>query len=99
MVISPAELRLLQHLHERSGVSGGRIGLDPKPITRELRINATQLAQDSAALVAHGFVGVRNTRSGDDCPPSTTCSAIWVTSKGQEYLKRTRSRSAATPTS
>ena len=96
--ISQAELTLLQYLHEHSGVSGGRIGLDPKPITRELRISMTQLAEHSAALAAHGFAGVRHTRPGADEVPSSTCSAIWVTSKGQDYLRRSQSRPAAAKT-
>jgi hypothetical protein len=97
--LSPAELTLLQYLHDHAGVAGGRIGLDPKAIKRELRISVTRLAEDSASLAAHGFAGVRHTRPGADDVPSTTCSAIWVTSKGQDYLRRSQSgpRAGMTP--
>jgi hypothetical protein len=89
--ISPAELTLLRYLHERTGGSGGRIALDPKAIKRGLRISATQLAEDSASLAAHGFAGVRHTRFGLDHVPVDTCSGIWVTSKGEAYLNGSHS--------
>src|SRR5688572_28735722 len=90
-IISLAELTLLQHLHEHGGVAGGRIGLDPKVIKRDLRISMTRLEEDSASLAAHGFAGVRHTRPGADNASPSTCSAIWVTSKGQAYLRRSQS--------
>lgn len=86
--VSPAELTLLQYLHEHSGGSGRRIGLDPMHIRRGLRISPTRFAEDSASLGAHGFVGVRCLRPDADDVPSATCSAIWVTSKGEDYLRR-----------
>jgi hypothetical protein len=92
--LSPAELALLEYLHERSGTSGGRIGLDPKPITRDLRISMTSLAETSASLAALGLAGVRNNRASAEGVASTICAAIWVTSKGQDYLKRARSAAA-----
>jgi hypothetical protein len=92
--ISQAELTLLQYLHQHAGISGGRIGLDPKAIRRDLRINMPRLAEDSASLAAHGFAGVRHTRPGADDVPSSTCSAIWVTSKGEDYLRRSQSSHA-----
>jgi hypothetical protein len=93
--ISRTELRLLHYLLERTGASGGRIALDPKAIMRGLRINATQLAADSAALAAHGFAGVRHSRSGPENVPVEACSAVWVTSKGEAYLKRAQSAPGA----
>ena len=88
--ISPAELTLLQYLHDRAGVSGGRIALDPKAIKRGLRLSATQFAEDSASLAARGFAGVRHTRFGLDHVPVDTCSGIWVTTKGEAYLNDSR---------
>jgi hypothetical protein len=93
--ISPAELALLEYLHARSGTSGGRIGLDPKPITRDLRISMTRLAETSASLAALGLAGVRHNRPSAEGVASTICAAIWVTSKGQDYLKRARSAAVA----
>ena len=93
--ISPEEMTLLQYLHEHSGVRGGRIGLDPKVIKRELRISSERLDVDSASLAAHGLAGVRHTRTGSDERPSSTCSAIWVTIKGEDYLTRSRLRPRA----
>ena len=79
---------MLEYLHERSGDSGLRIGLDPKYIRRGLRISPAQFAQASASLVDHGFVGVRSLRPDANDVPSATCSAIWVTGKGEDYLRR-----------
>jgi hypothetical protein len=93
--ISQAELTLLQYLHERSGVRGGRIGLDPKPIRRDLGLSESRLAEDSASLVAHGLAGVRHVRTGPEELPSSVCCAIWVTSKGEDYLKRSSRRERA----
>jgi hypothetical protein len=86
--ISPEELTLLQYLQARSGISGERVGLDPKAIKRALRITESRLAADAASLAAHGLAGVRNTRPDANGNPSTTCSAIWLTSKGEAYLER-----------
>ena len=85
--IRPTELDLLRYLSDHSGASGGRVGLDPKPIVSGLRISRTQFAADSAALQALGFVGVRNHRPKADDVPSTECSAIWMTKKGEDYLR------------
>ena len=93
--ISPAELALLEYLHERSGPSGGRIGLDPKPITRDLRINMTKLAETSASLAALGLAGVRHNRANAESVASNICAAVWVTRKGQDYLKGARSAASA----
>lgn len=87
-MVSPAQLEMLEYLHERSGGSGRRIGLDPKHIRRGLRISPTRFAEDSASLVAHGFAGVRALRPDANDVPSATCSAIWVTGKGEDYLRR-----------
>src|SRR4051812_6460442 len=94
--LSPAELTLLQHLHDRAGVSGERVALDPKAIRRVLRISTTQLAADAAALAALGLAGVRHSRFGLDHVPVDTCSGIWVTSKGEAYLNGSRSIPGAT---
>lgn len=87
--ITERELTLLQYLDDRAGVTGGRIGLDPQYIKRDLHIPLPCLIEDSAALTALGLAGMRYARARpDDIAPSTICSAIWVTSKGQAYLKR-----------
>lgn len=86
--ISRAEWALLQYLHEHGGAPGGRIGLDPKPLMRELRIGTARFAADAASLAARGLVGVRNVRPGADGAPSAKCAAIWVTSKGEDHLVR-----------
>jgi hypothetical protein len=85
--ISPAELALLEYLHKHSGGLGERIGLDPKPITRSLRISMTQFAEDSASLAAQGLAGIRDFRPDANDVPSSRCSAIWLTKKGEDYLK------------
>jgi hypothetical protein len=84
------ELTLLQYLHDRSGIPGARFGLDPKFVKRGLRISVTQFDRDSASLATHGLAAVRYARSSDGDVPSSTCSAIWVTSKGEDYLRASR---------
>jgi hypothetical protein len=86
VTISQAELKLLTHLYERSGTFGDRIGLDPKPIIRDLRISMTEFDEASAALAALGLCGRRDFRPDGADVPSHRCSAVWVTSKGAEYL-------------
>ena len=81
-------LTLLRYLHEHAGVSGGRIGLNPRVVMRALRISMTRLNEDAASLTADGLAGVRFARRGADDRPSSTCSAIWVTGKGEAYLKQ-----------
>ena len=93
--ISQAQLALLRYLHEHAGARGSRIGLDPKPIRRELGLSESRLAEDSASLAALGLAGVRHARTGPEERPSSVCSAIWVTSKGEDYLKRLRLERAA----
>ena len=90
MELSPAQLALLRYLHEHSGGLGGRIGLDPQPVMRGLRIGTAQFADDSARLAAHGLIGVRDFRPDGKKVPSGTCSAIWITGKGEDYLKRSQ---------
>jgi hypothetical protein len=85
--LSQTELTLLQYLHEHSGGSGERIWLDPKPIARRLRISVTQFAADSASLAALGFAGVRDFRADANDVPSAKRSAIWLTGKGEDYLR------------
>ena len=85
--ISATQLDLLRHLRDHSGVSGGRVGLDPKPIASRLRISMAQFAADSAALAALGLAGVRNQRRDANDVPSATCLAIWMTKKGEDYLR------------
>ena len=89
--ISDSELTVLQYLQEHSGVSGGRIALDPKYIKRGLRVSMDRLTEDSAALATHGFAGVRHARRDDEDASPPTCSAIWVTCEGENYL-RSRSK-------
>jgi hypothetical protein len=90
-ILSPAELTLLQYLHEHTPVRGNRIALDPKAIKRDLRISTTHLADDSSTLATHGFAGVRHARVGDNDASPPVCSAIWVTNKGVDYLKQSQS--------
>ena len=89
-IISVAELTLLEYLGKHSGRSGERIGLAPKPITRDLRISMEQFAEESASLAAHGFAGIRNFRPDANDIPSSKCSAIWLTKKGEDYLRSHR---------
>jgi hypothetical protein len=90
------EWTLLQYLHDRSGIPGARFGLDPKFVRRGLRISTTHFARDSASLAARGFAAVRYARS-DAGDVSTPCSAIWVTSKGEDYLKKSGAENAKLP--
>jgi hypothetical protein len=85
--ISQVELRLLQYLHAHSCGSGERIWLDPKPITRGLGISIGQLAEDSAALAGHGLAGVRAFRAATEDAVGVGVSAIWITKKGEDYLR------------
>ena len=87
-MVSPAQQALLAYLHARSGGSGRRIGLDPKPVMHALRLSPAQFTEDSASLAAHGLVGVRDVRADANDVPSRKCSAIWVTGKGEDYLRR-----------
>jgi hypothetical protein len=89
--ITQAELALLEYLRTHSGGPGERIALDPRPITRSLRISMEQFAAESASLVARGFAGVRDFRTNANDVPSSKCSSIWLTGKGEDYLKRSRS--------
>jgi hypothetical protein len=87
--LSQSELTLLAYLHDHAGTSGERVRLDPKPITRNLRIGAGQFAEDSACLAGHGLAGVRDFRGPDgNEAPSSRRSAIWLTGKGEDYLRR-----------
>jgi hypothetical protein len=88
--ISATELMLLQYLQAHSGGAGERIGLDPKPIRRSLRISITQFITDASSLVAHGLAGVRDFRADANDIPSSVCSAIWLTGRGEEYLRRSK---------
>jgi hypothetical protein len=85
--LSQTELTLLQYLREHSGASGERVWLDPKPIARRLRISVTQFAADSASLAALGLAGVRDFRADANDVPSAKRSAIWLTGKGEDYLR------------
>jgi hypothetical protein len=93
--ISQTELSLLVYLHEHSGGAGERIGLDPKPIRRSLRLSMNQFIADAASLTARGFAGVRDLRPDANDVPSSKCSAIWLTGKGEDYLRWFRSVSRA----
>lgn len=90
-IISQTELALLEYLHVHSGGSGERIALDPKPITRCLKISMCRFAEDSASLAAQGLAGVRDFRADANDVPSSRRSAIWLTKKGEEYLRGWRS--------
>jgi hypothetical protein len=90
-IISQTELMLLEYLHVHSGGSGQRIALDPKPIARSLKISMNQFGEDSASLAAHGFAGVRDFRAAPNDVPSSRRSAIWLTKKGEDYLRGWRS--------
>jgi hypothetical protein len=85
--LNPRELNLLKYLRDHSGRPGQRVALDPKPITRGLRISMIELAEASAALAARGLAGVRNQRPDANDVPSGKCTAIWLTGKGEDFLK------------
>jgi len=89
--ISAAQVAMLQCLHKLTGGSGERISLDPKLIIRNLGVSVSQFTEDAAALAAHGLAGVRNFRPNTNDVPSPICSAIWLTGKGETYLKELRS--------
>ena len=97
-MVSPAQQAMLEYLRERSGGSGRRIGLDPKPVMHGLRISPAQFAADSASLAAHGLVGVRDVRPDARDVPSRKCSAIWVTGRGEDYLRGTLGAPEPDPT-
>ena len=86
--ISQAELTLLECLHERSGGSGERIWLNPRLVSRSLRISVKQLAETSESLAAHGLAGVRGFRPNEDDVPRLECAAIWITKAGKDYLRQ-----------
>jgi hypothetical protein len=89
--LNASERAMLEYLRKHSGGSGERISLDPKPIRRDLRLSAGQFDADATSLAAHGFAGVRGFRSESNPDvPTSGCSAIWVTRKGEDYLRRTR---------
>jgi hypothetical protein len=85
--ITDAEVALLDYLRKHSGAPGERIAMDPRPITRSLGISVEQFAAESASLVALGFAGVRDFRPNANDVPSLKCSSIWLTGKGEDYLK------------
>ena len=89
--ISYPQLCLLKYLREHTGGSGARISMEPKAVTRGLRISTSQFTIDSDGLVAHGLVGVRYFWSDAKNAPSSSCSAIWLTGKGEEHLRRSHS--------
>jgi hypothetical protein len=90
--ISETGLALLIHLQKNSSAMGERISLDPKHIIHRLRISVDQFAQASALLAGHGLAGVRNFRPNANDVPSSKCSAIWLTKKGDDYLKQAEAR-------
>jgi hypothetical protein len=93
--ISHDEMTMLEYLYKHSSGSGVRIWLDPKPLTRDLRISNDQFAQRSASLVTLGYAGVRDFRADANDVPSLKCSAIWVTRKGEDYLRRSKAEAGA----
>ena len=94
--ISHDELTLLEYLYKHSSRSGQRVWLDPKPITRDLKLSNDQFTERSASLAALGFAGLRDYRADANDIPSLRCSAIWVTKKGQDYLKLSKAGAGAT---
>src|SRR4051794_23549939 len=86
--LGETQLTLLAYLREHSGGYAQRIGLDPKPITQRLHIEHGELVKDSSALVRHGFVGVRGFRPEAGDSASHTVPAIWLTGRGEDYLRR-----------
>jgi hypothetical protein len=85
--VTQPELNLMQYLRKHSGRSGERVALDPKPIMRSLRISSVQFTQDAGSLRAHGYAGMRDYRPNANDVPSLLCSSIWLTKKGEDYLK------------
>ncbi len=89
---------MLQYLNQHAGGSGARTSLDPSFLTHQLGISAAQFAEDSKALAATGFVGVRDFRPNGNDVPSLRCSTIWITGKGEAYLRGLKQSPAqATP--
>lgn len=86
--MNETELRLLAHLHERSAGSGQRVSLDPKAIAGKLRLKLDEVAACAAALAAHGLAGLRGFRPVADESPPTGISAVWLTGKGEDYLRQ-----------
>jgi len=86
--ISNAQLTLLNYLDAHSGDFSQRVWLDPRFITRDLRISMIQFAEDSSSLAAQGLAGLRDFRADSNDVPSLKCSAIWLTKEGKEYLRQ-----------
>ena len=90
--LSRSECALLQYLHDHSPGSGERTSLDPKHVIRALRIGRPGFDADVASLTALGFAGARRyqpdcDRAANATPVSTAPSAIWITGKGEDYLR------------
>ena len=86
--LGETQLALLAYLREHSGGYAQRIGLDPKPVAKGLRIDHGELVMEASALVRHGLVGVRGFRPDAGHPASEPVPAIWLTGRGEDYLRR-----------
>lgn len=95
--IEEAELRMLAYLSEHAGGYHQRLWLDPKPLIRALGLSQEQFGTDSARLVAHGLAGVRNYAPDAVPVPPTRCCAIWLTGKGEDYMRALQAALGAGP--
>ena len=87
-MLAQTELKLLAYLQEHSEGSGQRIGLDPKPIAKDLRIGPEQLTKDSSALKGHSLAGVRGFRADPERLEAVKVSSIWLTGRGEDFLRQ-----------
>jgi|GraSoiStandDraft_4_1057263.scaffolds.fasta_scaffold1118545_1 hypothetical protein len=100
--LSPAECALLQYLHDHSAGWGERTSLDPKYVIRALRMGKPTFEAHVASLTAHGLAGARRfqadlERHGNGDVVSGSPSAVWITGKGEEFLRRRLSERRRAP--
>jgi hypothetical protein len=91
-ILSRSECALLQYLHDHSAGWGERTSLDPKYVIRGLRLGRPGFEADVASLTALGFAGARRhqvdpDRAGPAAAVAAAPSAVWITGKGEEFLR------------
>ena len=95
--LSRSECALLQYLHDHSGGWGERTALDPKHVIRALRMGRPGFEADVASLAALGFAGARRFRPEGEREGVTPPSAVWITGKGEEFLRLRQIERRRTP--
>ncbi len=90
--LSRSECALLQYLHDHSAGWGERTALDPKYVIRGLRIGKPGFEADVASLTALGFAGARRVQADlERTAPAVAMvaapSAVWITGKGEDFLR------------